>query len=51
MPFWKRQPEQRTLTAVNLTPYLPLGSTIAPATALQNVDVYACTRVLADAAA
>jgi len=53
MPFWRRQPEERTLTAVNLQPaYLPAdSSTIRPSTALANPDVYACTRVLADAAA
>ncbi|MEJ7567425.1 MAG: phage portal protein [Gaiellaceae bacterium] len=50
MPFWRREPEQRTLAALDLRPYVPL-STIAPATALQNVDVWACVRVLSDAAA
>lgn len=50
MPFWRREPESRTLAALDLRPYVPL-STIAPATALQNCDVWACVRVLADAAA
>src|SRR5215208_8074382 len=50
MSFWRRQPEQRTLAALDLRPFVPL-STITPSTALAIPDVYACTRVLADAAA
>lgn len=52
MGFWKRS-EQRTLPQPTLQPlfsYLPIG-TITPSTAPLNPDVYACMRVLADAAA
>lgn len=51
MPFWRREPESRTLSALDLRPYLPLPSTTTPTTALQNPDVYACVRAVADAAA
>ena len=53
MRLWRREIEERSLRAVNLLPaYLPTDSaTIRPSTALGNPDVYACTRVLADAAA
>src|SRR5829696_5299537 len=51
MGLWRRdKPEQRTLAALDLRPFVPL-STIAPAAALATPDVYACVRVLADAAA
>jgi len=48
--FRRNKEEQRTLATLDLRPFVPL-STIAPATALQNGDVYACVRVLADSAA
>jgi len=48
--FRNRQPEQRTLASFDLRSYVPL-SPIQPASALANADVYACVRVLADAAA
>jgi HK97 family phage portal protein len=52
MSFWRRG-EERTLAQPTLQPlftYFPIG-TITPTTAPLNPDVYACMRVLADAAA
>jgi len=53
MAFWnRRQPEERShLAALDLRPFVPLTTAIPPAVALANADVYACTRVLCDAAA
>ena len=49
MAWWRRKAEQRTLTVVQ--PFPLVDSPVLPATALANPDVFACTRVLADAAA
>jgi HK97 family phage portal protein len=57
MRLWPRRAEERTLTvavAPGASPYfLPRAgtSTVTPTTAPLNPDVYACVRVLADAAA
>jgi phage portal protein BeeE len=52
MRLWPKH-EDRTLAQPSLQPlwtYFPIGS-ITPSTAPLNPDVYACMRVLADAAA
>jgi HK97 family phage portal protein len=53
MSFWRRS-EQRTLTQPTLQPlltYWPIDSNVTPITALATPNVFACVRVLADAAA
>ena len=49
------QAEDRTLTSANvpaaMLPYAPGGTTVTPNSALQLADVWACVRVLSDAAA
>lgn len=49
MAFWRRKPEQRMLHYTGDPALLEQSRT--PDAALSNADVYACTRVLADAAA
>lgn len=55
MDWWRKNKEQRTLAQPTLQPlitYWPVSATdVTPVTALATPNVYACVRVLADAAA
>lgn len=51
MTFWRRDREEKRTLTFQPWPVVPSNPAVAPTSALANPDVYACVRVLADAAA